>query len=317
MPFLVDTLSMTLAQARPVGAVDHSSDPARAARRRRRHAIAACRDRNRTRRRRRTCTNPGSTCASIASAMRPIASSCSGGCWRRWPMCGAPAPTGCACATSVLQAVRRHQPPPAAAARRRDRREPRAAAVHGGAPLHVPRLSREPRCAARPQRAGAAAGPGQRARPAAPPSLPARATSGSASRQHPPRAALPELLIITKANHALDGASARLPRLHRRQALRRTRPRDRRGAHPRACGPRSAYARRSAPGAVAAPQAQARLEHFPFAANSHDGKRLSQIVQTLPRDELFQASVAGSDPLRTRGAGAAGSRARAPDPAAR
>ena len=33
------------------------------------------------------------------------------------------------------------------------------------------------------------------------------------------------------------------------------------------------------------------LEHFPFAANSHDGKRLSQIVQTLPRDELFQASV--------------------------
>jgi glutamate dehydrogenase len=33
------------------------------------------------------------------------------------------------------------------------------------------------------------------------------------------------------------------------------------------------------------------LEHFPFAANSHDGKRLSQIVQRLPRDELFQASV--------------------------
>ena len=33
------------------------------------------------------------------------------------------------------------------------------------------------------------------------------------------------------------------------------------------------------------------LEHFPFAPGSHDGKRLSQIVQTLPRDELFQASV--------------------------
>jgi glutamate dehydrogenase len=33
------------------------------------------------------------------------------------------------------------------------------------------------------------------------------------------------------------------------------------------------------------------LERFPFAPNSHDGKRLSQIVQTLPRDELFQASV--------------------------
>ena len=33
------------------------------------------------------------------------------------------------------------------------------------------------------------------------------------------------------------------------------------------------------------------VEHFPFAANSHDGKRLQHILQTLPRDELFQASV--------------------------
>ncbi len=33
------------------------------------------------------------------------------------------------------------------------------------------------------------------------------------------------------------------------------------------------------------------IEHFPFAPNSHDGKRLQQILQTLPRDELFQASV--------------------------
>ncbi len=33
------------------------------------------------------------------------------------------------------------------------------------------------------------------------------------------------------------------------------------------------------------------LEHFPFAPNSHDGKRLLQILQSLPRDELFQASV--------------------------
>ena len=33
------------------------------------------------------------------------------------------------------------------------------------------------------------------------------------------------------------------------------------------------------------------IEHFPFAPNSHDGKRLQQILQRLPRDELFQASV--------------------------
>ena len=39
------------------------------------------------------------------------------------------------------------------------------------------------------------------------------------------------------------------------------------------------------------------IEHFPFAANSHDGKRLQNIMQTLPRDELFQASV--PDLIRT------------------
>jgi glutamate dehydrogenase len=39
------------------------------------------------------------------------------------------------------------------------------------------------------------------------------------------------------------------------------------------------------------------IEHFPFAPNSHDGKRLQEILQTLPRDELFQASVA--DLIRT------------------
>jgi glutamate dehydrogenase len=33
------------------------------------------------------------------------------------------------------------------------------------------------------------------------------------------------------------------------------------------------------------------IEHFPFAPSSHDGKRLLHILQTLPRDELFQASV--------------------------
>ncbi|HEY6453242.1 MAG TPA: NAD-glutamate dehydrogenase [Steroidobacteraceae bacterium] len=33
------------------------------------------------------------------------------------------------------------------------------------------------------------------------------------------------------------------------------------------------------------------IEHFPFAPASHDGKRLLQILQRLPRDELFQASV--------------------------
>ncbi|HEX4025235.1 MAG TPA: NAD-glutamate dehydrogenase [Steroidobacteraceae bacterium] len=34
------------------------------------------------------------------------------------------------------------------------------------------------------------------------------------------------------------------------------------------------------------------IEHFPFAPGSHDAKRLVQILEGLPRDELLQASVA-------------------------
>ncbi len=34
------------------------------------------------------------------------------------------------------------------------------------------------------------------------------------------------------------------------------------------------------------------IEHFPFTPDSHDGKRLIEIIESLPRDELFQASVA-------------------------
>ncbi len=34
------------------------------------------------------------------------------------------------------------------------------------------------------------------------------------------------------------------------------------------------------------------LTQFPFSPGSHDGKRLARILETLPRDELFQASVA-------------------------
>jgi glutamate dehydrogenase len=34
------------------------------------------------------------------------------------------------------------------------------------------------------------------------------------------------------------------------------------------------------------------IAHFPFAADSHDGKRLAHILENLPRDELLQADVA-------------------------
>jgi glutamate dehydrogenase len=39
------------------------------------------------------------------------------------------------------------------------------------------------------------------------------------------------------------------------------------------------------------------IEHFSFAPDSHDGKALQHILETFPRDELFQASVA--DLIRT------------------
>ena len=57
-------------------------------------------------------------------------------------------------------------------------------------------------------------------------------------------------------------------------------------------------------------------EHFALAPDSHDGKALQHILESFPRDELFQASVAGTQPHRHRNirpAGtAAGTRAVAP-----
>jgi glutamate dehydrogenase len=57
---------------------------------------------------------------------------------------------------------------------------------------------------------------------------------------------------------------------------------------------------------------------FPFRPSSHDSKRLVSILDNLPRDELFQASIAEPHALRARGAGAARPAARGmPGPAAR
>ena len=192
--------------------------------------------------------------------------------------CGAPAATGCACAMRCckLCADISRNPPPLP--RRRDRREPRAAAVHGGAPLHLSRLSRESCCAA-----------GRAARcwcrcPARRSGLLRRRLPGArdqrvATRQHSPGAAFARAADHHQGQSSLDRASPGLSRLHRRQALRRARPGDRRGAH---SGPVD-FATPTAPIRArcrgCATSSSACCEHFPFAANSHDGKRLSQICR--------------------------------------
>ena len=199
MPFLVDTLSMTLAQLGLSVQYDHSSDPARGARRRRRHPIAACRDRDWARRRT-AYANPGSTGASIASAMRPNANSCGGGCSRRWRTCAAPAATGCGCATQCCELcadISRHPPPLAADVIAESRALLQYMEAH-----HFTFLGyRESRLRARPRAARCCVPvPGTRPRTAAPPAArhPRRPSPAPISAA---RCAPPSMLIITKANH--------------------------------------------------------------------------------------------------------------------
>ena len=259
MPFLVDTLSMTLAQlGLSVQLIIH---PILRVRRdaARRHRIAACRDRGPVTAPKAACANPGSTWRidRVGDAGR-MRSSCGGGCWRRSADVRRACDDWMRMRNSGAQAVRRHQPPPAAAARRRDRREPRAAAVHGGAPLHLPRLSRKPRCAARPP------GPALRAGCPAARSGCCAAACRHAQRQRHRRSAnirralrSPELLIITKANLR---STVHRPGYLDYIGVKRYDARGRVIGEARILGlwTSHAYQRRSAPGAVAASQAQAR-----------------------------------------------------------
>ena len=149
---------------------------------------------------------------------------CDASCWRHWPTCAAPAATGSACARRALElcADISRQPPPLAA----DviSREPRAAAVHGGSPLHLSRViatARLRRGRGGPMlRAAARAAPSDCCAVAAP-----RAGTGRHCRQHPPRAALAGAADHHQGQSSLDRASSRLSRLRRRQALRCARAR--------------------------------------------------------------------------------------------
>jgi glutamate dehydrogenase len=100
----------------------------------------------------------------------------------------------------------------------------------------------------------------------------------------------PEMLIITKANHR---STVHRPAYLDYIGVKRYDARGRVIGEARILGLWTSHAYAADPRQVPWLRHKLRrvLEHFPFAPNSHDGKRLSHIVQTLPRDELFQASV--------------------------
>ncbi len=101
----------------------------------------------------------------------------------------------------------------------------------------------------------------------------------------------PELLIITKANHR---STVHRPGYLDAVGVKRFDARGRVIGEARFLGLWTSNAYSADPRQVPLLRHKLKrvIEHFPFAADSHDGKRLAHILETLPRDELFQAAVA-------------------------
>jgi glutamate dehydrogenase len=101
---------------------------------------------------------------------------------------------------------------------------------------------------------------------------------------------LPELLIITKANHR---STVHRPGYLDYIGVKRYDPRGRVIGEALLLGLWTSHAYAADPRQVPWLRLKFKrvLEHFPFAADSHDGKRLARILHRLPRDELFQAGV--------------------------
>ena len=310
MPFLVDSALAALARQGPRGAAAPAPDRGGAARRRR----AAAGDRRAGGERRppprehdahhgrrgagRHAAGPGHR--RLAGAGTPR--------WRApWPMCAWPSAT---------------TPPWSAAAVRRGGDRRRAARGRAGGGRRVPALAggREfrparpspPRCCRRGRRVGVAAG-GESRRAARP---------GAAGLR---RAARPRCALACRARAPWSRrcrcrvAKANM-REHRAPAAARRRGGDahprRRRARRRACGSSSACSPRRPTTATRAPSrccARRCDASWPCAGvdpDAHDGRALRNILDTWPRDELFQAPEAAilAGALR---------RARPADPAAR
>ena len=94
-----------------------------------------------------------------------------------------------------------------------------------------------------------------------------------------------------QGEYALDRASPGLHRLHRGQALRRRRRSDRRAPLPRAVHVDGLQRTRLRGAAGARQGASEVAERAGLAPASHLGKALAHILETYPRDELFQIST--------------------------
>ena len=226
-------------------------------------------------------TNPGSTCASIASPARRKPRRC------RTRLRSALADVRHACtdwpamrqaARGSLRATARES---AAISVRGGARKRRAARVHGGQPLHLPRLPPQPRCSAD---AGGAR------------LVPIAGSELGIVRNMPPPLLAPlqaahELLVVTKSNHR---STVHRPGYLDVVAVKEF---DARG---RLCGEAQFRGLWTSNTYHADPRTVPLLRlkvarvigSFPFRPSSHDGKRLVSILENLPRDELFQASAA-------------------------
>ena len=189
--------------------------------------------------------------------------------------------------------------------------------VDGGPALHVPRLPRIPAARRRQARA-------RWCRCRAPASA-----SCATARRHPHHGhrTLPgdirrqsrsrELVLVTKANsESTVHRSGYLDYVGIKQFDAGRPGRSASGAFS-ACGPRrpTTAIRDEIP--LLRHKVAKVVAHFALAPDSHDGKALQHILESFPRDELFQASVAELNAHRHRRVRPAGAAARAPAAAAR
>ena len=180
----------------------------------------------------------------------------------------------------------------AAARRRADRARPGVPAVAGRRPLRVPRLPRVPprargrrrdparRSRHRPRHPARGPGPVEGLRQAA------RGRQGQGPREDPAGAVEGQL-----ARHR---APAGLPRLRRREDLRRERRGQRRAPVPRPALQRGVHRVASLRIPLLREKAAEVLARIGVDPRSHAGKSLMDTLETYPRDEIFHTPADGA-----------------------
>ena len=133
---------------------------------------------------------------------------------------------------------------------------------------------------------------GHRARPAAHRRQAPATAADDAHRRDPPARARTAILRRHQGELGVDGASRDLPRLRRRQDLRCPRPRHRRAALHRPVHLVDLQRQPAARSRCCGTRSQRVVDLIGVSPVSHDGKALLHVLETYPRDELFQSSVA-------------------------